>query len=450
MQKASLPKGTRDFGPEVMKRRKHIMRVIEDVYVNFGFEPIETPAMEKLSTLTGKYGDEGDQLLFKILDSGDYLDKVDPETLSNKDVRKLTPQIATKGLRYDLTVPFARFVVQNQTDITFPFRRYQMQPVWRADRPQKGRYREFWQCDADVIGTKSLICEADFIHIYEAVFRKLGLSNYELRINHRKVLEAIAVSTNFEGSFTDLTVAIDKLDKIGWEGVTKELSTRGMADDSIALLKTFMNKAPFTRERLEQLRDTLKDCPEKETGLSELNDLMDYLDGTSFSVMLDLSLARGLDYYTGCIFEAVIPESGIGSVSGGGRYDDLTGIFGLKDVSGIGISFGLDRIYDVMIAKNLFSDSEVERKLLFCHFDDDAMKFCAKLAPKLRAAGIDTVVYPDRKKIGKQFDYANKSGYKWVAVVGDNEITENVVQLKDMESGNQEKVPAESLSEWLT
>jgi len=440
MQKASLPKGTRDFSPEVMNRRNQIIDVIKDVYVLYGFDPIETPAMEQLSTLTGKYGAEGDNLLFKILNSGDYLNKADGQALADKNSSQLVPSISDKGLRYDLTVPFARYVVQNQHNITFPFKRYQIQPVWRADRPQKGRYREFWQCDADVIGTKSLVCEADFIQIYHQVFTNLGLKDYQVRLNHRKILEAIAKTIEFKGSFTDLTVAIDKLDKIGWDGVTKELSEKGLAPNKIDHLKALLHIKPFSVETIDELQASLVDCEEKSIGIEELNQVLQYGDISNVNIVLDFSLARGLDYYTGCIFEAIILDSGIGSVSGGGRYDDLTGVFGLKNVSGVGISFGLDRIYDILASQGFYDEKYTHNTLLFCHFDAVARKYALACAHELRAKQIPTVVYPDLKKINKQFDYANKCGYKWVAVVGDNEIETESVQLKNMQTGEQQKL----------
>lgn len=445
MQKASLPKGTRDFSPEVMVRRNYIMDTIKSIYNLYGFDPIETPAMENLSTLTGKYGVEGDKLLFKILNSGDYLKKADQAILTNKDSNRLISTISDKGLRYDLTVPFARYVVQNQTEISFPFRRYQIQPVWRADRPQKGRYREFWQCDADVIGTKSLICEADFIQIYHKVFSKLGLTNYQVRINHRKVLEAIARTINFQSSFTDLTIAIDKLDKIGWEGVSPELESKGLSAENIQKLQDLLTVKPFTADTINSIESRLVECPEKTIGIQELRQVLEYSDTQGVNIALDLSLARGLDYYTGCIFEAIIIDSPIGSVSGGGRYDDLTGIFGLKDVSGVGISFGLDRLYDIMMHLDLFQDFILQSKLLFCHFDANGQSHCLKLARILRQQEITTVVYPDNKKINKQFDYANKSGFKWVAVIGDNEIQNKTVQLKNMVTGEQTEVNQDAL-----
>ncbi|MCB9261296.1 MAG: histidine--tRNA ligase [Flavobacteriales bacterium] len=445
MQKAALPKGTRDFSPTMMFRRNLIINTIKKVYEKYGFDPIETPAMENLTTLTGKYGEEGDKLLFKILNSGDFLASADVEVLANKNSQKLTWVIAEKGLRYDLTVPFARYVVQNQSDITFPFKRYQIQPVWRADRPQKGRYREFWQCDADVIGTKSLLCEADFLKIYEEVFQTLGLKDYEVRINHRKLLEAVTVSIGFTGSFTEFTVAIDKLDKIGWDGVGKELSEKGVDAAKVELLKNMLLQLPLTENTLETIKNQLVDCQEKEIALHELGQLIGLAESHLSQVVLDLSLARGLDYYTGCIFEAVIKNSGIGSVSGGGRYDNLTEIFGLKDVSGVGISFGIDRIYDVMDALQLFQNQIDNQKIIFCHFDEKAMIFCSRWADELRKEGIKVVVYPDQKKIGKQFDYANKLGFDLVAVVGDNEMAENCVQLKNMTDGSQSKISLNEL-----
>lgn len=444
MQKAAIPKGTRDFGPVIMAQRNHITSVIKKVYESFGFAPIETPSMENLSTLTGKYGEEGDKLLFKILDSGDFLSKVSSEELSSTNAQELTRKISSKGLRYDLTVPFARFVVQHQNDITFPFKRYQMQPVWRADRPQKGRYREFWQCDADVIGTDSLLCEADFLSIYHKVFTTLGLPTYVVKMNHRKILESIAETVSFAGSFTTLTTIIDKLDKIGWDKVEEELVANGLDSDNAPKLKQLLQEKEFSSDSIEWLNDNLVDGENKQQGIAELQQLLDYhgaMNGDQMNISMDFSLARGLDYYTGCIFEAVIPDSGIGSVSGGGRYDNLTDVFGLSGVSGVGISFGLDRIHDVMSKSELFEDyKDLGNAVLFCHFDESGKKYCLQLASNLRSQGLKCFVYPDKKKIGKQFDYANKSGYRWVIVIGDNEMAEGVVQLKNLASGNQTKL----------
>lgn len=419
----------------------------------YGFLPIETPAMENLTTLTGKYGDEGDQLLFKILDSGDFLKSVDEVTYSSKNSSKLSPSIATKGLRYDLTVPFARFVVQHQTDISFPFKRYQIQPVWRADRPQKGRYREFWQCDADVIGTKSLLCEADFISIYHEVFTRLELPSYELRINHRKVLEAVASTCGFIGNLTSFTIIIDKLDKIGWDGVTKELLSLGMAVDKIEKLKKIMVRIPLNMEAVSILESSLQPSAEKDLGLKELTKIISLCkqNNTEAAPVLDLSLARGLDYYTGCIFEAVIRDSGIGSVSGGGRYDNLTEVFGMSGVSGVGISFGLDRIYDVMLASNSFSENRAKGKsALICHFDQKSLDHSVALAARLRQQSAMVEVYPDVKNIRKQFDYANKVGFGYAIIIGDAEIESGTVQLKDLEKGTQEELNIHQLLEKLS
>lgn len=450
MQKASLPKGTRDFAPVVLKQRQIIISSISEIYVKYGFEPLETPAMENLSTLTGKYGDEGDKLLFKILNNGNILNDFTYEEFTEtfENQHKLISKIAEKGLRYDLTIPFARFVVQNQHTIQLPFKRYQIQPVWRADRPQKGRYREFWQCDADVVGTNSMLCEADFIKIYFEVFTKLELSNYTLKLNHRKVLEAVSITVGYTGKLTDLTVAIDKLDKIGWEGVEKELVAKGMLNEQVEHLKSLLIKTSLSKEALQTISSSLKSCPEAEVGINALSEVINFLDNHPAiqGVELDLSLARGLDYYTGCIFEAVINDAGIGSVSGGGRYDNLTGVFGLDGVSGIGISFGIDRIYDIMLERKLFSeDNQPIAPILFCHFDITSQLYCIKIADKLRAEGIAAEVFPDIKNIRKQMDYANKRGYLFTAVVGDNEIVQDVVRLKNMKTGESFDANYESL-----
>jgi len=450
MQNASLPKGTRDFSPEVMNKRNFIIKTITDIYRKYGFQAIETPAMEHLSTLTGKYGDEGDKLLYKVLDSGDFLSKVDTsdvELSSNSILHK----IASKGLRYDLTIPFARYVVQHRNDITFPFRRFQVQPVWRADRPQKGRYREFWQCDADVIGTASLTSELDLIQIYHEVLTGLGLKNYVLKLNHRKLLEAIAQTCGMDSNFRALTVAIDKLDKIGWEGVSKELSNN-FSEDSILKLEKFLTQLTLNKEDIAKLDGLLIDGEEKDLALSDLKFLESSLSrlNSKVNIELDLSLARGLDYYTGCIFEAIIPEGGVGSVSGGGRYDDLTGVFGLKDVSGVGISFGIDRIYDVLEKLNLFPElNSPSSRVLFCHFDDQTRLECLFLANLLREKGISAEVYPESKKLKKQMDYANKSNIPFAAILGGNELEIKSVQLKNMSSGEQEMVLFDNLAERL-
>lgn len=450
MQKPSIPKGTRDFLPEQMIRRKYILQNIEDVYVKYGFLPIETPAMEKTSTLTGKYGDEGDKLLFRILNSGDFLSGSSEE--ERNDSRTLLSSISEKGLRYDLTVPLARFVVQHRNDIQFPFRRYQIQPVWRADRPQKGRYREFWQCDADIIGSDSISNEADLVGIYSEVFNRLGLNEYILKINHRKLLEAVAEGIGMKDRFGELTIAIDKYDKVGFEGVSGELKRSEVPDEVIQKLEPFLAGRPMNSESINWWEEQLPDTDAARKGIKDLRNLLEYLDALKVeaNIMLDGTLARGLDYYTGCIFEAVIPESGIGSVSGGGRYDDLTGVFGMPGTSGVGISFGIDRIYDIMLDRKLFGEvSTNSSKIIFCHFDGNSKVQCMKVASKLRSNGIACEVFPDEKKIGKQFDYANKRGFRWVGVVGDNEIQNDEIALKDMASGEQKTYSTSELIDLL-
>jgi histidyl-tRNA synthetase len=447
MQKASLPKGTRDFSPQAMRIRKHIMGTIEKVYLKYGFEPIETPAMENLSTLTGKYGDEGDQLLFKILNSGDYLSKV--TDLSSQNAQSLLPKISEKGLRYDLTVPFARFVVQNQTEITFPFKRYQIQPVWRADRPQKGRYREFWQCDADVIGTDSLVCEADFIQIYHEVFHLLGLGHYELYINHRSALEAITAHHDIQ-DFKAFTVAIDKLDKKGWDGIADELLGLGIQAETQQILKSQLQNLPLNRNNAAQLFRDLKPSESLIKAKEDFNRLFDILENLDIeaNIRLDLTLARGLDYYTGFIFEAKMPGSGIGSVSGGGRYDNLTGIFGLKGVSGVGISFGIDRLQDVL-EQGSKDKMPYRDGILLLHFDSETEKYALAQAKKMRAAGIPAYTYLGNKKMKKQMDYANKTNMRFVAIAGQQEVEKGVLTFKNLDSGEQhEKSADEIIKEW--
>lgn len=402
--------------------------------------PLETPAMENLSTLTGKYGEEGDQLLFKILNNGDYLKDLN---LSDYSSKTLTSKIADRGLRYDLTVPLARYVVMNRNDITFPFKRYQMQPVWRADRPQKGRYREFWQCDADVLGTDSLLCEADFIRIYKDVFERLGLKDYELRINHRRLLEAICIKAGASQYFKTITIIIDKTDKIGSDGVARELSELGLSDDAIKTLAQFLSKYQLTNDTINKLETELGDIPEGKKAIEDLRQVI-LLSGTAIeNVFLDCSLARGLDYYTGCIFEAVPSSVKMGSISGGGRYDDLTGVFGLKDVSGIGISFGIDRIFDVLEELQLFPPSGMLfTDLLFCPMDDKAIAYCIPLAVQLRQAGFKVEVYPNPAKLKKQLDYANSKGISWVAIIGENEMQSGQLSLKNMHTGEQTSTEA--------
>jgi len=440
IEKPAIPKGTRDFGPQTMAKRKFIFRTIEKVYQKYGFLPLETPSMENLSVLTGKYGDEGDQLIFKILNSGNYL-----QNASNlSDYKALTPEISEKALRYDLTVPFARFVVMNRNDLHFPFKRYQIQPVWRADKPQKGRYREFYQCDADVIGTDSLLCEAEIIAIIHEVFQNLGLKNFTIKINNRKILSGIAEIANCKGKETDLCVAIDKLDKIGKEKVLEELQSRGFSESSLQNIDPIFSFQGTNAEKLTFLQTFLKNSEEGLKGLAEIEQslkLAELLYPETLQVELDITLARGLSYYTGAIFEVKANEIGIGSIAGGGRYDNLTGVFGLPDMSGVGISFGVDRIFDVMDTLNIFPQETIQNtKLLLCHFDQKSFEYCLALITKLRSAGINSEVYPEVTKLKKQLSYANSKGISNVIIVGDEEINSGILSLKNMESGEQVKL----------
>jgi histidyl-tRNA synthetase len=448
MSKPSIPRGTRDFSPIVMARRKYILSAIENVYRTYGFMPLETPAMENLSTLTGKYGDEGDQLVFKILNSGDYMKEVPSGAVS--EYRSLTQHIAEKGLRYDLTVPLARYVVMNRHEITFPFKRYQIQPVWRADRPQKGRYREFWQCDADVLGTDSLLCEADFINIYHSVFKSIGLKEYEIRINHRKILEAVTEKANASDHFRSITVIIDKADKIGVDGVSNELVELGLDHGQVNIILSLLSKTPFNKQCIDRLAESLRGSSHTAKAIGDLEQLL-LLSGNSIdNVYFDGSLARGLDYYTGCIFEVVPTSVKMGSISGGGRYDNLTGVFGLKDISGIGISFGIDRLYDVLEELNAFpKDEAVFTDLLFCPMDDSALSYCIPIANALRAENIRAEIYPQAAKLKKQLDYANAKHISWAAIVGENEMKNNQIMLKHLTTGNQELIDKENISVFI-
>lgn len=440
MQKPSLPKGTRDFGPEQMAKRNYILDTIKDSFQLFGFQQIETPAMENLSTLTGKYGDEGDQLIFKILNSGDFLKKVSPADLSGGF--KLTlPKVAEKGLRYDLTVPFARFVVMNRNDLAFPFKRYQIQPVWRADRPQRGRYREFFQCDADVVGTDSLVCEAEIILLIRRVFKALKLNDYSIKMNNRKVLTGISEAIGQAGKEGPLCVAIDKLDKIGWGKVQEELMQRDFSPESIEKLQPIIDLKGSAAEKLEFLRGFLTNSEIGLKGVDELDEVLETLgqmgEGQEF-VDLDIVLARGLSYYTGAIFEVKVNHVSIGSVSGGGRYDDLTGVFGLPGISGVGFSFGVDRLYDVLEELSLFpTQAQESPRILLTHFDEKGRKYALSKLKEIRAASIKTEVYPDIAKTKKQFDYATKKGIPFVGICGDNEIARNELAIKNLETGEQ-------------
>ena len=438
-QKPSIPKGTRDFSPEEMMRRNFIFDTIKEIFQRFGYLPIETPAMENLSTLTGKYGEEGDRLLFKILNSGDYLKKTNEEDFESPNLNKLAVKICEKGLRYDLTVPFARYIVQNRNDITFPFKRYQIQPVWRADRPQRGRYREFYQCDVDVIGSNSLINEVELVLIIDEVFIKLGIETI-IKINNRKILSGIAEVIGEADKMIDITIAIDKLEKIGLEKVNEELSAKGLSKKAIEKLQPILNLEGILQEKFPKLQEILKDSKIGMEGIEELMTMLTYLKDLKLKNKwtFDLTLARGLNYYTGAIFEVVAKDIKFGSICGGGRYDDLTGIFGLPEVSGVGISFGADRVYDVMKELNLFpEESSITSKVMFVNFGKEEEKYCLKLLKKVRESGISSELYPDSAKMKKQMKYANNKNIPYVILVGENEMKNNLLTVKDMQSGEQ-------------
>jgi histidyl-tRNA synthetase len=450
-QRPSIPKGTRDFSPLEMARRNYIFDAVKSVFKLFGFQQIETPAMENLSTLTGKYGEEGDKLLFKILNSGDFLSKANEGDLMAKNSNKTTFQISEKGLRYDLTVPFARYVVQYQSEINFPFRRYQIQPVWRADRPQKGRYREFYQCDVDIIGSDSLLNEYELIQIVDRIFNLLGIG-VTIKLNNRKVLAGIAETIGESNRIIDITIAIDKLDKIGLEKVNDELREKGVSNDAIQKLQPILKLEGNNEEKLVQIEEVIKGSETGMKGIEELKTIFNYLKTGSLTtaVELDLTLARGLNYYTGAIFEVKANDVQIGSITGGGRYDDLTGIFGLPDISGVGISFGADRIYDVMEQMNLFpKDQTVSTQVLFVNFGKKEEEFCLPLLENLRKAGIPSELFPSDEKMKKQMNYANRKGIQYVILAGESEIAEGVVTLKNMESGEQFKVEANQITEYF-
>lgn len=443
MQKPSLPKGTRDFGPLQMARRNYILDVIKDTFQLFGYQQIETPAMENLSTLTGKYGDEGDQLLFKLLNSGDFFKDLVPEDLAKGSAANLT-KLSEKGLRYDLTVPFARYVAMNRNELSFPFKRYQIQPVWRADRPQKGRYREFYQCDADVVGTESLLCEAEIIWMIRRVFSKLGLKDYSIKVNNRKILTGIAEAIGGLGKEGPLCVAIDKLDKIGWEKVKEELFQHGFGEGSIQKLLPLVNLAFGVKERLDVLNQFLNQSPIGLQGLKELAEVFRLLEklGTNLDhVDFDPMLARGLSYYTGAIFEVKVGGVSIGSVSGGGRYDNLTGVFGLSGVPGVGFSFGVDRLYDVLEELNLFPQDQLGRtRVLLTHFDQAGFDYGLGCLTALRDAGVKAELYPELTKLKKQLEYASKKELPFVGICGDQEIATGTLTLKNLVTGEQESL----------
>ena len=449
-QKPSIPKGTRDFSPAVMLKRNYIIEVIKKAFKTFGFLPIETPSMENLSTLMGKYGEEGDRLIFKILNSGDYLKKVDAN--SDFEAKKMMPKISEKALRYDLTVPFARYVVQHQNDIALPFKRYQIQPVWRAYRPQKGRFREFYQCDADVVGSNSLLYEVELIQLYDKVFTDLKLPSL-IKFNNRKILSGIAEVIGEEDKLIDMTVAIDKLDKIGIDKVKDEMLEKGISSLAVEKLDPIINMQGDVSDKLLTMREVLADSVLGLEGVDEIQKVIDkltFLGLESTEIDFDLTLARGLNYYTGSIFEVQAKGVQMGSIGGGGRYDDLTGIFGLKNMPGIGISFGLDRIYLVLEELALFPNLEADfTQVLFVNFGEEEADYCLKSLQKLRRAGINSELYPDAAKMKKQMNYANKKGIPYVVLVGEDEMKNDLLTIKNMADGSQSKRSVDEMVTWL-
>ncbi|MEM8568658.1 MAG: histidine--tRNA ligase [Bacteroidota bacterium] len=446
--KPSLPRGMRDFGPEKMAKRNYIFNNIKSVFDKYGFMQIETPAMENLSTLTGKYGDEGDQLLYKVLNSGDFLTKTSDEDL-NKGSKSLAPKIASKGLKYDLTVPFARFVVMNRNDISLPFKRFQIQPVWRADNPQKGRYREFYQCDADVVGTKSLLCEAEIVLMINEVFAGLGVKDYSIKMNSRKVLKGLVEILGASDKETDFLVAIDKLDKMGIQKVKEELVLKEFDEVMIAQTENLLSISGNNNNVLENLDQLLSSSEIGSQGLREIKEILGYLKSLNLRdthLEIDPTLARGLSYYTGAIFEVKVNNVKIGSVSGGGRYDDLTGVFGMPDISGVGFSFGVDRIYDVMEELDLFPENIANTtNVLIAHFDHESQQYGLPILKKIRDAGLSCELYPDVVKIKKQFSYADKKGIPFVIIIGSNEMSSGQLKLKDLYSGEESTGDVDSL-----
>ena len=448
-QKPSIPKGTRDFSPVEMAKRNYIFDTIREVYALYGFQQIETPAMENLSTLMGKYGEEGDKLLFKIQNSGDYFRGITDEELLSRNAAKLASKFCEKGLRYDLTVPFARYVVMHREELALPFKRYQIQPVWRADRPQKGRYREFYQCDADVVGSESLLNEVELMQIVDTVFSRFGI-RVCIKINNRKILTGIAEMIGQADKIVDITVAIDKLDKIGLENVNKELIDNGIPADAVEKLQPIINLSGTNKEKLATMREVLKDSEIGLKGVEESEFILDKLEvlGLKNEIELDLTLARGLNYYTGAIFEVKALDVQIGSITGGGRYDNLTGIFGMPGLSGVGISFGADRIFDVLNQLDLYPKEAVNAtQLLFVNFGQAETDFCLPILAKVRAAGISAEIYPDSAKMKKQMSYANAKQIPFVAIVGESEMAEGKVNLKNMTTGEQSMLTPDQLVE---
>lgn len=449
MSKPSIPKGTRDFTPAEMAKRNYIFDTIRSVYALYGFKQIETPAMETLQTLLGKYGEEGDKLLFRVLNSGDYLTKVSDEQLAERNSLALSSKICEKGLRYDLTVPFARFVVMHRDEIQLPFKRYQIQTVWRADRPQKGRYREFYQCDADIVGSDSLLNEVELVQIMDTVFQRLGI-RVQIKINNRKLLSGIAEIVGEAEKIVDITVAIDKLDKIGLDKVNEELRTDGISEEAIAKLQPVITLSGSNEEKLKVMEDFLASSEVGMKGIEELRFILNAASQVDLKneLQLDLTLARGLNYYTGAIFEVKALDTPMGSITGGGRYDNLTGIFGMPGISGVGISFGADRIYDVLNTLDLYpKEIMTDTQLLFINFGEKETSYCLPVVAKARQNGIRTEMFPDAAKMKKQMAYANANAIPYVALAGDDEIQKGVVTLKNMETGEQEQVTPEQLIE---
>ncbi len=448
-QKPSIPKGTRDFSPVEMAKRNYIFNTIKEVYALYGFQQIETPAMENLSTLMGKYGEEGDKLLFKIQNSGDYFRGITDEQLLSRDAAKLASKFCEKGLRYDLTVPFARYVVQHREELALPFKRYQIQPVWRADRPQKGRYREFYQCDADVVGSSSLINEVELMQIVDTVFTRFGI-RVCIKINNRKILSGIAEIIGQADKIVDITVAIDKLDKIGLDNVNAELAENGIPAEAIEKLQPIILLSGTNEEKLQTMKEVLKDSETGLKGVEECEFILSKLNGLNNEVEIDLTLARGLNYYTGAIFEVKALDVEIGSITGGGRYDNLTGIFGMPGLSGVGISFGADRIFDVLNQLDLYPKEAINTtKLLFVNFGEKEADFCLEVLKQVREAGISAEIYPESVKMKKQMSYANAKQIPFVALVGETEMQEQKVTLKNMESGDQSMLSIDQLIETL-
>jgi histidyl-tRNA synthetase len=453
-QKPAIPKGTRDFLPKEVARRTYIFDTIRSVFKTFGFAPIETPSFELSSTLMGKYGEEGDRLIFRILNSGDKMKKADVAALEAENLPRFANSLAEKALRYDLTVPFARFVVQHQNELSFPFKRYQIQPVWRADRPQHGRYQEFYQCDADVVGSDSLLYEVELVQLFDQVLTKLQLPGFTIKINNRKILSGIAAVSGEADKLIDITVAIDKLDKIGEDGVINELREKGVSEKAIELITPLFAISGTNEERLTQMKTFLAPSEIGLKGIEELEFVFNQtkLLGLERAVIeFDVTLARGLNYYTGAIFEVKVHDVKMGSICGGGRYDDLTGLFGLSGISGVGISFGADRIYDVLNELNLYpAETEARLTVLFANFGDAEAAYCMQLCKRLRAAGVDCEVYPSNSKMQKQFKYADNRNVKFVVLIGENEMQEGKLQVKNMETGEQNAVSETELMTLFT